>query len=90
MGDYHDALRSEYLPLAEARGLRLLGAYEHALIPSVGLNLWSLQGWDHWQALMESEPDDTELSQWTEQQGEWLVDIDGFLVAVPPAAALRT
>ena len=28
MGDYHAALRAEFLPLAEARGLRLLGAYE--------------------------------------------------------------
>src|SRR5688500_19102490 len=28
MGDYHAALHDEFLPLAESRGLRLLGAYE--------------------------------------------------------------
>jgi hypothetical protein len=90
MADYHVALQSEYLPLAESRGLRLLGAYEHALLPNVGLNLWVLRDWPHWQSLMESEPDDTELAAWTDRQGEWLADIDGFLVAVPPSGALRT
>jgi len=90
MADYHTALQSEYLPLAEARGLRLLGAYEHALLPNIGLNLWVLRDWAHWQTLMESEPDDAELAAWTDRQGEWLADIDGFLVAVPPAGALRT
>ena len=39
---------------------------------------------------MEAEPDDTELRAWTDRQGEWLADIDGFLVAVPPSGALRT
>jgi hypothetical protein len=90
MGDYHAALESEYLPLAEARGLRLIGAYEHALLPNVGLNLWALRDWPHWQSLMESEADDAELAAWTERQGEWLADIDAFLVAVPPSGSLRT
>jgi len=90
MGDYHAALAAELLPRAEARGLRLLGAYEHALVPNTGVNLWALRGWDHWQTLMEAEPDDAELRAWTERQGEWLADIDGFLVAAPPAEALRT
>ena len=90
MADYHAALESEYLAVAEARGLRLLGAYEHALLPNTGLNLWALHGWEHWQQLMESEPDDVELAAWTDRQGEWLADIDGFLVAVPPSGALRT
>ena len=90
MADYHAALASELLPVAEARGLRLLGAYEHALVPNTGMNLWALRGWDDWQRLMETEPDDAELAAWTERQGEWLADIDGFLVVAPPAEALRT
>lgn len=90
MAEYHAALESTYLPLAEARGLRLLGAYEHAIAPNVGVNLWALDGWEQWQALMEAEATDDELRAWTDGQGEWLEDIDGFLVAVPPAAALRT
>jgi len=90
MAEYHSALDTEYRPLAEARGLRLLGAFEHALVPNVGLNLWTLQSWQHWQHLMETEPTDAELLEWTERQGEWLGDIDAFLVATPPASALRT
>jgi hypothetical protein len=90
MRDYHAALQSEYLSLAEARGLRLLGSYEHALIPNTGLNLWALRGWDHWQELMESEPGDDELREWSDRQGEWLADIDAYLVASPPSGALRT
>ena len=90
MGAYHDALQSEFVPLAEARGLRLVGAYEHALLPNTGMNLWALQGWDHWQTLMESEPTDAELQAWTVRQGEWLADIDGFLVVLTPREALRT
>jgi len=90
MGDYHAALQREYLPLAQARGLRLLGAYEHALVPNTGVNLWALPSWKHWQLLMEAETDDRELAQWTVRQGEWLADLDGFLVAAPPVVALRT
>lgn len=90
MADYHAALASELLPLAEARGLRLLGAYEHALVPNTGINLWALRDWAHWQELMEAEPDDAELRAWSDRQGEWLEDLDGFIVAVPPSGALRT
>jgi hypothetical protein len=90
MGDYRAALRDEFLPLAEASGLRLLGAYDHALVPNTGPNLWVLRGWDHWQALMEAEPSDDELREWTDRQGDWLAGIDAFLVAAPPSGALRT
>lgn len=90
LADYHEALRRDYLPLAEARGLRLLGAYRHALLPGVGMNLWALRGWTHWQELMENEPGDAELRAWTDGLGAWLEDLDGFLVAAPPGGALRT
>jgi hypothetical protein len=90
MGEYHRALEAELVPLAEARGLRLLGAYRHALVPNIGVNLWALPDWDHWRALMEAEPDDPEMRAWTERQAAWLADLDGFLVVPPPAMALRT
>ena len=90
MGDYHAALQSEYLPLAEARGLRLLGAYEHALMPEHRPQPLGAARLGPLAELMESEPDDAELRAWTDRQGEWLADIDGFLVASPPSGALRT
>ena len=87
---YHAALASEFLPLAEQRGLRLLGAYAHALRPSTGLNLWVLRDWDHWRELMEATSGDAELRAWNQRLGEWLEDLDGFLVVRPPGTALRT
>ncbi|MBW2499513.1 MAG: hypothetical protein JRF61_19695 [Deltaproteobacteria bacterium] len=61
MSDYHASLRDEYLPLAESRGLSLLGRYEHAILPNTGMNLWVLRDWAHWQERMEAEPEDEEL-----------------------------
>lgn len=90
MPEYHEALRTRFLPLAEKRGMRLLGAYSHALVPNTGLNLWALRGWDHWQELMEAEPGDREMRAWTEGQREWLEDSDAYLVVQPPREALRT
>jgi hypothetical protein len=87
---YHEALAKRFLPLAERRGLRLLGAYAHALVPSQGLNLWVLRDWEHWRELMESEPGDAELRAWNADLGEWLEDLDGFLVVPPPQGVLRT
>jgi hypothetical protein len=87
---YHEALAKSFLPLAQRRGMRLLGAYAHALVPNQGINLWALRGWEHWHELMESEPRDAELRAWTAGQGEWLEDLDGFLVVPPPQGALRT
>ena len=81
---------TRYLSLAKKRGIRLLGAYSHALVPNTGLNLWALKGWEHWQQLMEAEPGDKELRAWTEGQREWLEDSDAFLVVQPPQGALRT
>jgi len=90
MADYHAALRDELLPLAHARGLQLLGAYEHAIVPNVGLNLWVLRDFEHWKDWMEAQPADRALATWSERSREWLADIDGFLLATPPSGALRT
>lgn len=90
MADYHTALHDEYVPLAQARGLQLIGAYEHALVPNTGVNLWALSTWEDWLTLMEAEPHDDELGAWTIRQREWLSDLDAFLIAVPPEQALRT
>ena len=87
---YHGALEKRFLPLAEKRGLRLLGAYSHALAPNLALNLWVLRGWEHWRELMEAEAADAELRAWSDGLGEWLEDLDGFLVVPPPQGALRT
>ena len=87
---YHAALEQEGLPLAAARGLRLLGTYANALRPNEGMTLWGLESWDHWRSLMEAQATDAEWRAWTDRQGEWLADLDGFLVAVPPSGALRT
>ncbi len=87
---YHDALGKDYLPVAEARGLRLFGAWRHALRPNQGLNLWALRGFEHWRELMESEGSDAGALHWLERCAELLEDLDAHLLAAPPRARLRT
>lgn len=90
MAAYHELLAARGIPLAEKRGLRLLGAYAHALLPDSGINLWVLRGWDQWREWMDAEPRDAEWRAWQDGLGEWLEDLDGFLVVPPPDGALRT
>jgi hypothetical protein len=90
MTAYHDALASAFVPLAEARGLRLLGAYEHAVVPNTGLNLWGIPGWDEWKEFVKDAGTHPEVRAWNRGLGEWLTDLDGFLIVPPPIEALRT
>jgi hypothetical protein len=90
LGAYHAALEQEYLPVAEARGLRLLGAFRHALRPNQGLNLWALRDFEHWRECMESEASDPGERGWLERCAEWLEDVDAHLLAAPPEARLGT
>jgi hypothetical protein len=90
LGAYHAALRSEYLPVAEKRGLRLFGAFRHALVPNAGINLWALRGWDHWRELMETEYTDPAYGAWLERCAALLEDLDGYNLVAPPAQPLRT
>jgi hypothetical protein len=90
LSGYHEELLRRGLPLLEKRGLSLVGAYAHALLPDTGVNLWALRDWAAWSELMVSEPGDTERRAWIDGLGEWLVDLDGFLLAPPPAGLLRT
>ena len=87
---YHAALRDEYLPVAQKRGLRLFGAYAHALRPNTAVNLWALDGWDHWCELMETEDADPGAQAWLGRCAELLDDLDAYVLAVPPAVNLRT
>jgi hypothetical protein len=89
MTAYHDALSSHFVPSAAAHGLRLLGAYEHVIVPNTGINLWVLPGWDAWKALVAGG-DSSALRAWSAGVDEWLVDLDSFVIVPPPAEALRT
>jgi hypothetical protein len=89
MAAYHAALQSEYLPHAESRGIRLLGAYKHAFRPNVGVNLWILRDWDAVEAL------GAELAfpggpAWHDRCGEFLEDSEGWILAAPPEGVIRT
>lgn len=90
MDAYHDALRDEYLSVAEERGLRLFGAFRHALVPNTGVNLWALSGWDHWRELMQTEYTDPRYGAWLERCASLLEDLDGYVLVAPPAQSLRT
>ena len=90
MRAYHEALAGEYLPVAAERGLQLAGAFCHALQPNTGINLWRLDGWDHWVELMESEPEHAPTQSWLGRCAELLDDLDAYLLATPPPQALRT
>jgi hypothetical protein len=89
MANYHHALTSTFAPMAERRGLRLVGAYEHAIVPNTGLNLWVIPGWEEWKDYLKAA-DEPDLRAWREGLGEWLVDLDGFVIVPPPAESLRT
>jgi hypothetical protein len=90
LGEYLVALEQEYLPLARKRGLALLGCYVHALRPNRALSLWSFRGWDDVRDHMESLDGDGELEGWARRRDELLEDVEGWLLAPPPAGALRT
>ncbi len=90
MDAYHAALQAEYLPVAEKRGLRLFGAFRHALVPNTGINLWALRDWDHWTELLETEYTDPAYGGWLERCSELLEDLDGYNIVAPPAQSLRT
>jgi hypothetical protein len=89
MAAYHEALASTYVPRAREHGVRLWGAYEHAIVPNVGLTLWVLAGWDAWRALMEDEQRGGG-PPWNDGVDQWLADRDGCLIVPPPAEVLRT
>lgn len=87
---YLQALESEYLPLARARGLALLGCYVDALKPNRAISLWSFRSWDHVSERMDAQPGDGELAAWERRRDALLEDVEGWLLAPPPAGALRT
>jgi hypothetical protein len=89
MAAYHDALEGAYIPAGETRGIQLLGAYTHAIVPNIGLTLWVLPGWDEWKALMK-ESHAPGVQPWNGGLGEWLDDLDGFVIVPPPTEGLRT
>jgi hypothetical protein len=90
LADYLRALEAEYLPLARARGLTLLGCFSDVLRPHRALGLWSFRSWDHVRDHMESLDDDAELAAWARRCEGLLEDTEAWLLAPPPAGMLRT
>jgi len=90
MDAYHQAVQSEYLPLAESRGMRLLGAYRHGVAPNKAMNLWAVDGWPQISEIMESEAQHPGVKQWNQRLTELTDDIYSWLLAPPPEGALRT
>jgi hypothetical protein len=90
LGDYHAALEREYLPLAKAQGIALVGAYAHAIKPNVGVNLWALRDWDHYARTMEWLTSDPGAAGWQKSCRALLETSEGWILAAPPAQALRT
>lgn len=88
--DYQAAVETEYVPLASRRGIELLGSYAHALRPNHGMNLWSFRDWTHVRETMEAIDTDDERATWAAREAELLDDIEGWLLAPPPATALGT
>ena len=90
MDAYHAAVESEYMSIAEARGMRIMGAYRHALRPNVGINIWMLRDWDHCTELMTSEDTHPGAQQWQRRCVELLEDSVSWLLATPPEGRLGT
>ena len=90
LDDYLKALETEYLPLARARGLALLGCFADVLRPNRALCLWSFRSWDHVRERMEALDADAELVRWSRRCEELLEDTEAWLLAPPPAGVLRT
>ena len=90
MSEYHAAIESELVPLAESRGMQLMGAYRHAIRPNEGLNLWFLSSWDQARDIWESDLTDPEVARWRQRSGDLLENIRGHIIVTPPEGALRT
>ena len=91
LDDYLKALETEYLPLACARGLALLGCFADVLRPNRTLCLWSFRSWDHVrEAHGGARREDAELVRWSRRCEELLEDTEAWLLAPPPAGVLRT
>jgi hypothetical protein len=90
LDDYLRALETEYLPLARARGLALLGCFADVLRPNRALCLCSFRSWDHVRERMEALDADAELARWSRRCEELLEDTEAWLLAPPPAGVLRT
>ena len=88
--EYQAALASEYLPIAAADGLTLVGSYAHALRPNVGMNLWAFRDWAHVCATMERADEPNDRAAWTARERELLEDSEGWLLARPPTGTLGT
>jgi hypothetical protein len=87
---YHALLQDSYLPAAEGKGLRLFGAYAHALQPNIGVNLWMMRDFVHYAQIMDWLANDRTALKLVARCRTKLTDCDGWVLCVPPRQRLRT
>ena len=62
--DYTAQVISRYLPIAERRGMQLVGSWRSAFRNTEAVNIWALRDWDHWIELRATASTDTEVQAW--------------------------
>jgi hypothetical protein len=90
MAEYHAAMRSEYLPRAAEHGIRLMGAYEHAIRPNVGVNLWAFRDLDHWGRAMEDHYTQPAIQAWYRRCRDLLENLEGWTLINAPQRTIGT
>ena len=75
-GRYLDAVGEILVPLLEARGLTLMGAYAAAMRPDEVLLLWAAPHFRHLAGLCAQRTSDAELARWDERVTPWRREAD--------------
>jgi len=82
--DYLQAVKSDWLPIAEKRGLSLIGAYRTAMRDTEAVLLWSLPTFAHYTRHLADYAFSRETQSWAEWARKWRTDYRETLLVPSP------
>ena len=81
--DYVRQIITRYRPIAERRGMRLVGSWRSAMRNTEAVNIWAIRDWDHWTELQTTASTDDEVQSWLRDAQELRTDwVDKLLTPV--------